>query len=151
MKLSEFLVELRRAVNSASNALVERNVEFFNKYFEEKRNEATGEIVRVPKTVRMDYPVVTENGSIEMKRLDVPVIALVPVNSSKLGKATFSIDCSLDDDKDVSISFPKNKMFSEKKENNCHLEITIVPDEAPQGITTIIENYNSLIQKQMEG
>lgn len=36
MKLSEFLVEIRKAVNSAANALTERNIEFFNKYFEEK-------------------------------------------------------------------------------------------------------------------
>ena len=38
MTLSEFLVELRKAVNSASNALVERNMEFFNKHFEEKQD-----------------------------------------------------------------------------------------------------------------
>lgn len=78
MKLSEFLVEIRKAVNSAANALTERNIEFFNKYFEEKRISET-ETVRVPKTVRMDYPIAADDGSIKMKRLDVPVISLIPV------------------------------------------------------------------------
>ena len=62
MKLAEFLVEIRKAVNSAANALTERNIEFFNKYFEEKRISET-ETVRVPKTVRMDSPTAADDGS----------------------------------------------------------------------------------------
>lgn len=151
MTLSEFLVELRKAVNSASNALVERNMEFFNKHFEEKQNSETGEIVRVPKTVRMDYPVVLEDGSIEMKRIDVPTIAISPVNSSKLGKASFEVDFQLEEEKgEVTVHFPKEKRFG-KEPHLCHMKITIEPDKAPDGIETIIENYNALIQKQMEG
>lgn len=148
MKLSEFLVEIRKAVNSAANALTERNIEFFNKYFEEKRISET-ETVRVPKTVRMDYPMAADDGSIKMKRLDVPVISLIPVSGSRLGKAIFSMDCQIDEEHgDVTVSFPK-KVFGNAK-NNCHLEFTVVPDEAPEGISTIIENYNTLIQKQLE-
>ena len=149
MKLSEFLVELRKAVNDASNALREKNVEFFNSYFEEKKISDT-ETVRIPKTVRMDYPVATEDGNVEIKRMDVPLIALIPVNNSKLGKATFSIDFQLDEEKgDVTVSFPR-KRFGEVQ-HLSHLEISIVPDEVPNGISTIIENYNGMIQKQIEG
>lgn len=149
MKLSEFLVELRKAVNDASNALREKNVEFFNSYFEEKKISDT-ETVRIPKTVRMDYPVATEDGKVEIKRMDVPLIALIPVNNSKLGKATFSIDFQLDEEKgDVTVSFPR-KRFGEVQ-HLSHLEISIVPDDVPNGISTIIENYNGMIQKQIEG
>lgn len=149
MKLSEFLVELRKAVNDASNALREKNVEFFNSYFEEKKISDT-ETVRIPKTVRMDYPVATEDGNVEIKRMDVPLIALIPVNNSKLGKATFSIDFQLDEEKgDVTVSFPR-KRFGEVQ-HLSHLEISIVPDDVPNGISTIIENYNGMIQKQIEG
>lgn len=147
MKLAEFLVAIRKAVNSAANALSERNVDFFNKYFEEKRISET-ETVRVPKTVRMDYPT-ADDGNVKMKRLDVPVISLIPVSGSRLGKATFSMDCQIDEEHgDITVSFPK-KLFGDAK-NNCHLEFTVVPDEAPEGIRTIIENYNTLIQKQLE-
>lgn len=151
MKLSDFLVELRKAVNSASNALVERNVEFFNKYFELKETDS-GETVRIPKTVRMDYPVSAENGAVEMKRIDVPVISLIPVNSSKLGKATFSIDFQLEEEKgEVNVSFPKKSLFGNETKNICHMDFSIIPDQPPAGIKTIIENYNELIQKQIEG
>lgn len=151
MTLSEFLVELRKAVNAASNALLERNMEFFNRHFEEKRNAETGEIIRVPKTVRMDYPIVLEDGKVEMKRIDVPTIAITPANSSKLGKASFEIDFQLEEHKgEVEVYFPKEKRFG-KPSNLCHMKITIEPDKAPDGIETIIDNYNQLIQKQIEG
>ena len=150
MKLSEFLVELRKAVNSASNALVERNMEFFNNYFELVEDEE-GKKKRIPKTVRMDYPIVTENGDVVLKRMDVPLISLIPINNSKLGKATFSIDFQLEEDKgEIEVHFPKQPRFGEQK-HLSHLDISIVPDEIPEGIRTIVDNYNLLIQKQIEG
>lgn len=148
MKLNEFLTELRKAVNEASNALQEKNMEMLSKYFT-NRKVSDSETICVPKTVRMDYPVATEDGKVEIKRVDVPLISLVPVTNSKVEKATFSIDFQMDDeDGDVKVSFPK-KRFGEVQ-HLSHLEFTITPDEVPEGIATIINKYNSTIQNQIE-
>jgi hypothetical protein len=148
MKLNEFLTELRKAVNEASSVLQEKNMELLSKYFVNRKLSDT-ETVCVPKTVRMDYPVATEDGSVHMKRVDVPLISLIPMTNSKVEKATFSIDFQMDDeDGDVKVSFPK-KRFGEVQ-HLSHLELTITPDEVPEGIVNIISKYNSMIQNQIE-
>lgn len=149
MKLSEFLIELRRAVNEASVSLTKKNIEFFDEYFE-RQNEADSESARIPKTVRMNYPVMLEDDIVQMRTVDVPLISLVPLNNSKIAKATFSIDFQLDDENgEVTVSFPK-KRFGEIQ-HLSHLEISIVPDEVPQGVSSVVENYNDVIEKQIEG
>lgn len=149
MKLSEFLIELRRAVNEASVSLTKKNIELFDEYFE-RQNEADSESARIPKTVRMNYPVMLEDDIVQMRTVDVPLISLVPLNNSKIAKATFSIDFQLDDENgEVTVSFPK-KRFGEIQ-HLSHLEISIVPDEVPQGVSSVVENYNDVIEKQIEG
>ncbi|MBQ7538943.1 MAG: DUF2589 domain-containing protein [Treponema sp.] len=149
MKLSEFLIELRRAVNEASVSLAKKSIELFDEYFE-RQNEAEPESARIPKTVRMNYPVMLEDDTVQMRTVDVPLISLVPLNSSKIGKATFSIDFQLDDENgEVTVSFPK-KRFGEIQ-HLSHLEISIVPDEVPQGVSSVVENYNDVIERQIEG
>ncbi len=148
MKLNEFLTELRKAVNEASNVLQEKNMELLSKYFT-NRKVSDSETICVPKTIRMDYPVATEDGNVEIKHADVPLISLVPITSSKVEKATFSVDFQMDDENgEVSVSFPK-KRFGEVQ-HLSHLEFTITPDEVPEGIATIINKYNSTIQNQIE-
>ena len=149
MKLSEFLIELRRAVNEASVSLAKKSIELFDEYFE-RQNEAEPESARIPKTVRMNYPVMLEDDTVQMRTVDVPLISLVLLNSSKIGKATFSIDFQLDDENgEVTVSFPK-KRFGEIQ-HLSHLEISIVPDEVPQGVSSVVENYNDVIERQIEG
>ena len=89
MKLSDFLIELRRAVNEASVSLAKKNIELFDEYFE-RQDEADSESAKIPKTVRLNYPVV-EDDVVRMKTVDVPLISLIPLTSSKIGKATFSM------------------------------------------------------------
>lgn len=148
MKLDEFLTELRKAVNEASNVLQEKNLETLSKYFVQKKISES-ETVCMPKTIRMDYPVATEEGKVAIKRVDVPLISLIPVTNSKVEKATFSIDFQMDDeDGDVKVSFPM-KRFGEVQ-HLSHLELTITPDEVPEGIVSIVSKYNSMIQNQIE-
>ncbi|MBQ5463116.1 MAG: DUF2589 domain-containing protein [Fibrobacter sp.] len=148
MKLNELLTELRKAVNEASNVLQEKNLETLSKYFVQKKISES-ETVCMPKTIRMDYPVATEDGKVAIKRVDVPLISLIPVTNSKVEKATFSIDFQMDDeDGDVKVSFPK-KRFGEVQ-HMSHLELTITPDEVPEGIVSIVSKYNSMIQNQIE-
>ena len=124
MKLSDFLIELRKAVNEASNSLREKNLEYIKNYFEEKEDSEYGTCL-VPKIVRMDYPIVVDDNQVQMKHIDVPLISLIPFNSSKVAKASFSIDFQLDDDEDeIIVSFPK-KRFGEIQ-HPSHLEITIM-------------------------
>ena len=148
MKLNELLTELRKAVNEASNVLQEKNMEILSKYFVQKKISES-ETACMPKTIRMDYPVATDDGKVVIKRVDVPLISLIPVTNSKVEKATFSIDFQMDDeDGDVKVSFPK-KRFGEVQ-HMSHLELTITPDEVPEGIVSIISKYNSMIQNQIE-
>ncbi len=53
-----------------------------------------------------------------------------------------------DEDDDVKVSFPK-KRFGEVQ-HMSHLELTITPDEVPEGIVSIVSKYNSMIQNQIE-
>lgn len=92
----------------------------------------------------------TEQGAVEMRQVDVPLIALVPINASKVGKATFSVDFQLDDDDgEVMVSFPKKQSVEEQ--HLSHLEISIVPDELPGGISSIARSYSDVIERQIEG
>ncbi len=150
MELKEFLIELRNSINAASNALMESNIKLLDQYFENKTNSNTGESIRVAKTIRMDYPIVLENGTTEMKRIDVPSIALIPVTNSKLGKVSFSFDCTLEDNNgDIIVHFPKDGKFNKEK-SSCHMDFTIVPDDPTEGMKAIIDSYSELIEKQID-
>jgi len=146
MKLEDFLKILHTAVNYASDSLMKNNLELFETYFNKSKSSQTNEEYFTPKTIKMDYPVVGENNSIEQKQLEVPLITLVPVRSSKIEKATFNFEFQIDEkDDNVSVSFNKG-VFGNGA--NCKMELTIVPDENPNGIDCLIDKYNKILDNQ---
>ena len=71
MKLEDFLKILHTAVNYASDSLMKNNLELFETYFNKSKSSQTNEEYFTPKTIKMDYPVVGENNTIEQKQLEM--------------------------------------------------------------------------------
>lgn len=144
MKLSDFLKVLHSAVNYASDSLLKKNQEIIESYFT-KVSSSEGDCLS-PKTIKMDYPIVGEDNVVIQKKIEVPLITLVPLTTSKLKKATFSFEFQIvEKDEDVSVFFNKG-VFGNG--SNCKMELTIVPDENPDGIKCILEKYNKVLENQ---
>lgn len=144
MKLSDFLKLLHEAVNFASDSLLKKNQEIIESFFS-KVSCDDGDYF-TPKTIKMDYPTVDENDEIIQKEIEVPLITLIPLTTTKLEKTTFTFEFQISEkDNDVSISFNKG-VFGNG--SNCKMELTITPDKNPEGINNIIDKYNKTLENQ---
>lgn len=144
MKLSDFLKLLHEAVNFASDSLLKKNQEIIESFFSKVPCD-DGDYF-TPKTIKMDYPTVDENDEIIQKEIEVPLITLIPLTTTKLEKTTFTFEFQISEkDNDVSISFNKG-VFGNG--SNCKMELTITPDKNPEGINNIIDKYNKTLENQ---
>ena len=144
MKLSDFLKLLHEAVNFASDSLLKKNQEIIESFFS-KVSCDDGDYF-TPKTIKMDYPTIDENDEIIQKEIEVPLITLIPLTTTKLEKTTFTFEFQISEkDNDVSISFNKG-VFGNG--SNCKMELTITPDKNPEGISNIIDKYNKTLENQ---
>ena len=128
----------------ASDSLLKKNQEIIESFFS-KVSCDDGDYF-TPKTIKMDYPTVDENDEIIQKEIEVPLITLIPLTTTKLEKTTFTFEFQISEkDNDVSISFNKG-VFGNGA--NCKMELTITPDKNPEGINNIIGKYNKTLENQ---
>lgn len=109
-----------------------------------------------PRYVTMEYPTETANG-LETLLVDVPLISMVPVVSSRIKEVTFNtaLEVSHNEQGDVEVAFPSasHGLFSRDKTPGhlANLEIKITGDETPEGLQKLIEGYNRVLRAQIPG
>jgi len=152
-----FVKAIHEAIMSASNTLMDKNVDLLDKYFEETTSEESDKTTRstlVPKNVILEYPVLNSDGKVEQTKIQVPLITLVPLSMSQIEKATLTAEFEMEIiDGELQLSFPNKKsdgVFNKKtKSNTGKLEITISPQESSEGLKLIVEGYEAVLRQQL--
>lgn len=113
----------------------------------------------VPKTVRVNYPstyeYATPDNDKEFKTIttpvEVPLITLVPISNYNIEKATFTANFKFDVIEDnVMIDFSKNTINEgEQINNHGKVEITLSPQQTPEGLKSLIESYENFLKRQI--
>lgn len=152
-----FVEAIHEAIMSASNTLMDKNVDLLDKYFEETTSEESDKTTRstlVPKNVILEYPVLNADGKVEQTKIQVPLITMVPLSMSQIEKATLTAEFEMEIiDGELQLSFPNRKndgVFNKKPKNNTgKLEITISPQESSEGLKLIVEGYEAVLRQQL--
>ncbi len=165
ISLKSFINTVHDAVISASDALMSKNLGLLDQYFEpselaqtDKESNAPGSgKVMVPKTVVLEYPTLGPEGKELIQQVNVPLITLVPLQFGQVEKAVVTAEFDLEEVKgELELNFPsKRKGFlSPRSKANNHskratLEITIKPQEMPEGAKIVVDGYERVLRRQI--
>ncbi len=169
ISFKSFVTAIHGAILKANDALMEKNTELLNKYFEEKNADVTDENgnpvidsasgkpkqkkVLEPVSVILDYPIINDDGKLQNVDVHVPLITIVPLVTSQIEKATLTADFEIDIvNNEVQINFEPKKsegLFSKNKTLTGKFEITISPQDTPEGLRLLIEGYETMIKRQI--
>jgi hypothetical protein len=108
-----------------------------------------------PKTILMEFPQLTSEGVV-IKTVKVPLIALVPVTTTRISKIKFKTDLEVmvDNDNDLIVSFINKKSDVNNEKTaiglpTSSIEITIHPEESSEGLKDVIKGYEKLLRSQI--
>ena len=164
--LKEFIQAIHDAIIQSHDSLMTSNVgvldEFFNevdkdgkiieKKFDEQGNQTNkgiGEALAA-KTVIVEYPVLTASGDVDRVNVYVPLITLVPLSVAQIETANLSIDFNLEfADNALQLTFAKQSKTGGESTKNNRMEISIAPQEPPDGLKILVEGYEAVLKRQM--
>lgn len=148
IELKSFVEAVHRAISEAAELMEEKNRNLLERYFHcEKQKD--GDDIYSPRMATMTIPDTDEEGNIMERTVKVPLITLVPITTSHIEKATFSVDfrLSMKEDK-LCLSFPDNKIYHSQSTQG-HLDIVISPGEPVEGLQSLIDSYTEQLKKQL--
>jgi hypothetical protein len=110
------------------------------------------------KNVILQYPDRTSTG-MEMRNINVPLIALVPVTLSEVSEVKLKVNLEiLNNGNDIKVSFPSAtdtksseppNLLASKIATNASLEITLTPNKGTDGLQKLIEGYTQVLRSQL--
>jgi hypothetical protein len=144
LNLDMFVEAIHGAVIKANGMLMDTNVELLDKYFFESTTKKGKTLV--PKTVSLEYPYTTQAGDIATTTVQVPMITLVPLTTSKIEKATISVEFDVEViEEKVRLNFASQQPEARKGK----IEIVISPQETSEGLKAIVQGYESMLKRQI--
>ena len=168
ISFKKFIQILHRAILLSSEQIVEKNLTLLDKYFEEHESkildEGGNEIIKktlVPKTVTLIYPHKVQTGSSAnpdnftsiQEPVEVPLIAMVPMQMCGIKKATFTTEFEMEviqDELQIYFGKPDTPLLKKSAKTNLgKLEITLTPQETTEGLRIITEGYENFLKRQI--
>jgi hypothetical protein len=106
------------------------------------------------RSVIVEYPHLTSQGTIEQHNVHVPLITLVPMDMHQIEKAKLTAEFEMEIvDNELKLNFgPRRsgKIFGKKSESTYGtLEITISPQEPSEGLKSMVEGYEKSLKSQI--
>jgi hypothetical protein len=163
ISFKSFVIAIHEAIISATDTLMDKNVGLLDKYFTEtpkdEKNVDTGAVntvnTLVPKSVILEYPHLTADGTVENLEVSVPLITLVPLSMSQIEKATLTADFDIEIvDGELQLNFTNRSnnggIFKKKHETTrAQLKITIAPQDTSEGLKLLVEGYEAILKRQI--
>lgn len=155
ISLKSFIAALQEAVVQAGESLLDKNVNLLDRYFAPSAMQAadgSSEKTLAAKTVNLEYTALSEDLTPVTRKVEVPLITLIPVTTARIEKAVLSAEFQIQlADGEVQIDFAgKNHgWFGNSKGTTARLEITISPQAAPEGMHTVVEAYEKSLKAQI--
>lgn len=156
ISLKSFIAAIHEAIIQAGDSLMDRNIGLLDRYFTEKTEKAkdgSEQKTLVPKTVTLEYPALDQNLATVIRKVEVPLITLIPLTTARIEKATLTANFEMElADGQVQLDF-SNKLtgglFRKSKSTIGRLEITITPQDTPEGLNAVIEAYERAVKAQI--
>lgn len=147
-----FVEAIYRAVSEAADSLAKRNEELFDKYFYKTSPGNVAEIgkqVLNPRMINLEYPMLNSEGKVVKGEIQVPLITIAPISTTKIEKATLTADFELGIvDEEVQINF--SHAASQKSDTAYgRLEIVLSPQDPPKGLDLLVSGYNNILKRQI--
>ncbi|MFI5151483.1 MAG: DUF2589 domain-containing protein [Bacteroidia bacterium] len=162
ISFKSFITAIHDAIMTTNDALMDKNVGLLDKYFEPstipdpnaKAGTPATRKTLVPKTVTLEYPNLSSDGKQITTLVQVPLITMVPLQSSKIEKATLTADFEMEIVNDaLQLNFTDSGsnrgLFRKSKTNRGTLEIVISPQETSEGLKLLIEGYETILKRQI--
>lgn len=158
LSLKSFIAAIHAALVGASDALMDANTKILDKYFiEVPADPATGsqpgdQKTLVPRTVTLEYPHLNEAGQLENLEVAVPLVTLVPFTMAKVETARFTASFEMEIvGGELQLNFPggQNGGLFKKKPKTGTLDITLSPQETPEGLRLLVEGYEAILKRQI--
>lgn len=168
ISFKKFIQAIHSAILLSSEQIVKQNLSLLQEYFEEQEVEVAnekGEITTkktlTPKTVTLTYPVQnqvpnnenSDNFALVMAPVEVPLIAMVPMNNCGIEKAKFTTEFQMQiiqDELQILFGKPSSAMLKKTPGTNWgKLEITLSPQETAEGLRLITESYENFLKRQI--
>ncbi|WP_299765317.1 DUF2589 domain-containing protein [uncultured Dokdonia sp.] len=156
IKFKELVESINEAAKQANQNIADNERKIIKDFFdydpETKKYTA--------KTFNIDYPSTTVDGKVESVDIKVPLITMVPINSSAIDELKFTTTLDIDIKNDeLMVSFSsgtsasKSGAFSEKNEPlaTAKLEIIIRPHEPSEWLSKLISGYEKILRAQIPG
>lgn len=155
VNFSKLVETINEATNIANSSLLQSQNDLMDTYFERTSPNENFQA----KMVSINYPVKSDDGSIKSVSVDVPLITLVPISTSRIEelKFTTNLEVALNNNDDLLVSFcneedSNSNLFTRKKTPAyAKIEITLKPNENPEGLKNIIEGYEKILRTQIPG
>lgn len=155
------LPQFHRAIQELENVYATLDEESDSRQSDpgETENPTTKTASLRPRMTTLQYPMATADG-IKMCDVEVPLITLVPMTSSKISEVKLKTNLEIQaDQEDLHVNFPTKKKTSSRKAEAAaansaepqmaSLEITVTPDEAPEGLKKIVEGFEKSLRMQI--
>jgi hypothetical protein len=160
ISLKSFIIAIHDALINASDTLMNANVALLDKYFIETpgttADPISGELrdkkTLVPRTVTLEYPHITAAGQLESLEVSVPLITLVPFTMAHVEKAKFTASFEMEVvNGELQLNFANKHTggFFRKKLKTGNLEITLTPQDTPEGLRLLVEGYDAILKRQI--
>lgn len=167
ISFKSFVKAIHSAIVDSSDQLMSKNLEIFNKYFENKEEEVIDtngnkkmKSTLVPRTVTMTYPETNEISdsdenkySLKMAPIEVPLVTLIPMTLCNIEKAVFTAEFEMEILNDaLQINFIKSQssvLPRSTGKNTGKLELTLSPHETAEGLKVLIESYETFLKRQI--
>lgn len=168
ISFKKFIQAIHSAILLSNEQIVKQNLSLLQEYFEEKlvevvdiHGQTTTKKTLVPKTVTLTYPSKNEvpdnensdNFSLVMAPVEVPLISMIPMDNCGIEKATFTTEFQMQiiqDELQIIFGNPSSGMLKKAPATNLgKLEITLSPHETPEGLRLITESYENFLKRQI--
>jgi hypothetical protein len=152
-----FVTAIQSAILDANDTLMANNMELLDQYFVKKEGS---DFLYRPRVITIQFPHQTAKG-VELVDVQVPVITLVPITMTKIEKVKLTSHFDLElVDNEVKMSFRSKGWFRNlgwfgKKRSATNsgpsgqMEITITPDDGPEGIKMLVDGFENALRAQI--
>lgn len=153
IQLKKLVEAVNDAAEIANATLVHSYDQVIDNFFD--KDPKTGEYQA--KTIVIEYPVVADDGTIEKRKVDVPLITVVPISSARIEDLKFTTELEIaieNNDLMVSFSPTKREGFLPKGKKGASiatLEINVRPQENTEGLNKLIEGFEKQLRAQIPG
>lgn len=155
ISLKSFIAAIHEAILQAGDSLMDKNIGLLDRYFTEKteKTDAKEQKTLEPKTVTLEYHALDKDLKTVIRKVEVPLITLVPLTTARIEKATLTADFEMElADGQVQLDFSskaRRGLFTKSKGTIGRLEVTITPQDTPEGLNAVIEAYETAVKAQI--